>query len=280
MRVQGTNETEYKKWRNSLKSGQFNGAYFYAKEIEDIILPKLEGDFFINTVAVQLYEPKQIPDGAIVVAHDNYHTVERYSPYFGKNITWICSKYDAYFKLMGRGERAVLVPMSVDTEYVRKVAGKPRKTLDTGFFGNAWDFKESEMTKLYTQGVELISNLTREEALKRMAKFKTMYAEGRCAIEATVLGCDVKLIEYPDFPAEPVQVLDSRDVIDLWQVAVKGGHEPQRIRMKCSVYPYCIGDTPLLSSEQLKRISVKAFKRGIKDPYELVQAPYKHKHVS
>lgn len=45
-----------------------------------------------------------------------------------------------------------------------------------------------------------MTDIPREQMLEEMAKYKSVYAVGRCAIEARVLGCDILYCDsrYPD----------------------------------------------------------------------------------
>ncbi|HJS82649.1 MAG TPA: hypothetical protein VJ742_07410, partial [Nitrososphaera sp.] len=61
--------------------------------------------------------------------------------------------------------------------------------------------------------------LPRERLLTEMAKYRRVIAEGRCNMEAQVLGCEVELPGYKDSSLDPIDrdVLDSRDAIPLWR---------------------------------------------------------------
>ena len=99
MKVIGTDRPEYQEWLRTVGT-KINGACLYAKEIEQNILPHIKSDDTINTVAIILYAPDDIPDESVVVAHDNFETVTRYRAYFGKRIRWICSMESTRDKLL------------------------------------------------------------------------------------------------------------------------------------------------------------------------------------
>ena len=65
--------------------------------------------------------------------------------------------------------------------------------------------------------IDYIEGLPREELLAEMAKYKKVYAVGRTAIEAKILGCEVLPYDdrYPD--PEIWQVLDNRDAAKILQ---------------------------------------------------------------
>ena len=59
--------------------------------------------------------------------------------------------------------------------------------------------------------VDFIEGIPRDQMLDEMAKYKRVYAVGRTAIEAKVLGCEV-LPYDPRFPdTDRWKVLDNRD---------------------------------------------------------------------
>ena len=75
MIVYGTQTPRFTQWRDKQTYGKENGAYYYAKEIEENIIPDLGFDMFFITAGAALYTAQEIPDGAIVICHDNRSTV-------------------------------------------------------------------------------------------------------------------------------------------------------------------------------------------------------------
>jgi hypothetical protein len=223
----GIHTERFKKWYNRQGVTRNNGSYWYAKEIENIILPYINKKLFIVTAAAKLYSPIEIPDGSIVVCHDNRTPEKSYGNLFNKNILWICSKYSTVKKMKSFGERATYVPLSIDTEYVKKF--KSKKTKEAAFVGNAWGFKKSYLASL-PKDITQLSNLEREDLLKAMAKYKYVIAEGRCLMEAQVLGCKCEVPKYETLEAVYVEPLDSRDAIPYWIEALKD--EPEHHIMR------------------------------------------------
>lgn len=220
MKIIGTNEPIYEHWRNENPEDRNNGAYWYAREIEDIILPALENlDVTVVTVAATQYTSRQIPDGSAVICHNNRTTIESYSRFFNKNILWICSKHSTVNILKEAGENAVYIPLSIDTQHVSKF--KTSKTKDIAYVGNPWGFKESYLKSL-PKNIAQLNGLERDDLLAEMAKYKRVIAEGRCLMEAQVLGAKGEVPVYPEgHEAVFVKPVDSREVIPQWREALQ-----------------------------------------------------------
>lgn len=193
-----------------------NGAYWYAKEIEEIILPEV-GDLnlYINTVGALLYDRLEVPQGAVIVCHDNVNTIKTYIKLFRLGILWVCSKQSVADLLKEKGETAVYIPLSVDTHYVAKFKRK-KKTEDNAYIGNAWAFKKNYLESL-PDDVDQIYGLERDDLLTEMSKYKNVIAEGRCLIEAKVLGCKTSRPTYEAVNVIDREVFDTREAIPLWK---------------------------------------------------------------
>lgn len=228
--ILGINTHRFIKWHSKQGITRNNGSYWYAKEIEDIILPHINKRLFIVTAAATIYNKHEIPDNAIVVCHDNRTTINSYGFLFKKNILWICSKHSTVKTLIREGERAVYIPLSIDTEHVKKF--KSRKTKGTAYVGNSWAFKKSYLSTL-PKSIAQISNLDRDDLLKEMAKYKNVIAEGRCLMEAQALGCKCETPKYENLESVYVELLDSRDAIPFWKEALK--NEPEHRIMKAKI---------------------------------------------
>lgn len=215
MIVFGTKDPVYSRWVSRGLDGSHNGAHYYAKEIEDLILPHIEADVFIVTTGGTV-QPKKVPDGCVFVCHHNVMPVEVYEKFLDRGILWVCSKPSTVEKLEEVGEKAVYIPLSIDTQYVENF--KTKKTKDIAFVGNFWNFKEKYLESL-PLNVHHVGGLSRERLLKEMAKYRRVIAEGRCNMEAQVLGCEVELPDYdnPKIDVIPRKVLDSRDAISFWR---------------------------------------------------------------
>ena len=224
MIVYGTQTPKFISWRGKQTYGKENGAYYYSKEIEENILPELGFDMFFITTGAALYSPREIPDGTIVICHDNRSTKQSYGRLFGKGIIWVCSKHSTVKTLEGYGERAVYVPLSIDTEYVKQF--KRKKTKDTAYVGNAWAFKREYLNALPID-IEQLSGMPRVKLLKEMAKYKRVIAEGRVLMEAQILGCKTEVPKYDGHESVYVEALDNREALKYWREALEPIEEEQ-----------------------------------------------------
>lgn len=218
MIVYGTQTLKFTQWRDKQTHGKENGAYYYSKEIEDNILPELKLDMLFVTAGAALYTPRELPDGTIVICHDNRSTRQSYGKLFGKGMIWVCSKHSTVETLKGYGEKAVYVPLSIDTEYIKQF--KRKKTKDTAYVGNAWAFKREYLNSLPID-IEQLSGMARVKLLKEMAKYKRVIAEGRCLMEAQVLGCKTEVPKYDGHESVYVEALDNREAVKYWREALK-----------------------------------------------------------
>lgn len=105
--------------------------------------------------------------------------------------------------------KAIYLPLSVDTKYVEQF--KAKKTKDKCFAGRL-----EKRTSAIPAGCDILGGIPRDELLARMARYKTVYAVGRCAIEAKVLGCKIGIYDER-FPEDIWEVYDTSEAILLLQ---------------------------------------------------------------
>lgn len=217
MKVIGTNNEKTIKYRQLHPEGRNNGSYFYAKEIEDNILPELEDiDLTVITTGASLFNKYELPKDLVVVCHDNRNPLQSYRSLLGRNYLWVCSKPSTVKIMESVNELAVYTHLSIDTEYVRQFR-VAEKTGDIAFVGNAWGFKREYLESLPKSVVQL-SGLEREDLLQEMAKFKRVIAEGRCLMEAQVLGAKTEVPVYQNgLESVYVEALDNRATIPDWR---------------------------------------------------------------
>lgn len=211
------NHIGYRLLRHKIGKGKYNGCYYYSKEIVKNIIPRVNTWRGWNTVGRDLWGMK---DHMIVFLHDNstpwnYEWLHKY-----KDLVLVCSsKYTAdSVKYSGH---VVLLPMSIDTEYVKQF--RTKKTKDTCFVGNVW-VKENIRNISFTKrpgvyipdSVDCFSSLPREELLKAIAPYKRAMAIDRCAQECQVLGCELIPLETR-YGCDSVEVLDNRDAAKMLQ---------------------------------------------------------------
>lgn len=177
-----------RKWQKAGKN-RYNGAYYYSKEIVENIIPRLKTDRNFITVNVEGVGC----DHAVVFIHNNLHPgrYEWLSRY--KDLILVCGIPETVEKVAHLG-KAIYLPLSVDVEYVKKFAVK-EKTRDAAFVGRPAKRKGLVLPK----DIDILENMPRDQLLAEMAKYREVYAVGRCAIEAKILKCRLKAYD-PRFP--------------------------------------------------------------------------------
>lgn len=198
----------YKDKREKLHLNRFNGAYYYSKEITDNIIPLVKTDR--NWVLINV--EGHAWDHSIVFIHNNKHPSLYSWLKDYKDLILVCGVPSTCDKVAHLGT-PIYLPLSVDVDYVSqfKVSKKTKEIAYVGRKEKAYGVKFD--IPLATN----IENLPREKMLSEMAKYKKVYAVGRCAIEAKILGCEV--LPYDNrFPDPKVwQVLDNKDAAYILQ---------------------------------------------------------------
>jgi hypothetical protein len=204
----GTETPEYIELRKNM-SGRFNGAYYYAKEFEDNIIPKVK-----TTRPWVLINMKDFcEDHAIVLIHDNHNPRGTYAwlrDY--QDLIFICSTPTTFHDMQReKNGMAIYLPMSVDVDKVLSYAeGYNEIEEPTAYYGNRWGIYKDELNVMLPEDCHIIDGVERSEALRDLSHYKTVWAIGRCAIEAKILGCDVKEIPYRYFKGPATDILDNR----------------------------------------------------------------------
>lgn len=177
-----------------------NGAYLYSEEIIKYIIPNVDTSRNWVTLCVQ----DMAYNDSIVFIHDNVNT-KRYKYLLDyHNLILVCGVKDTMPKVKHFGLHTIYLPLSVKVSNVAKY--KTTKTRDVCYAGRKGKINSDLVT-----GVDRLEDLPHEELLKQMAKYKYVYAVGRTAIEAKILGCEILPFDprYPD--PEIWRVLDSYD---------------------------------------------------------------------
>ena len=191
---------------NQIGKGRYNGAYYYSREICRYIIP------FIRTTRnwITINIPNVGVDHSIVFIHNNVHP-EHYD--------WL-SRYDDLILVCGVPEtckkvshlgRAIYLPLSVKVSEVEQY--RCEKTKDTAYVGR----KGKRNNIPFPLHTDFIEGLPRDKLLKELAKYRKVYAVGRTAIEAKILGCEI--LPYDQrFPNPGIwQIVDSSDAKDILQ---------------------------------------------------------------
>lgn len=185
----------YAKKRNTMnEDGKHNGAYYYSKEIVKNIIPNVKTDR--NWITIRLPEMTDHPDHSIIFIHNNRNP--NYYTYLKdyKDCILVCSLPKTAENMRFYG-KAIYLPLSVDVESVKKYRVK-NKTKEIAYAGRK--LKLNYTNNRVPQGVDILSGMSQSKLLREMAKYEKIYASGRTAIQAKILGCEVLPHEtnYPD----------------------------------------------------------------------------------
>lgn len=200
----GARSEEYRRTYRTLGADRWNGAYYYALEIEDRIVPRIETDR--NWILLNLHGICR--DHSVVFIHNNINPeLYRWLARF-RDLILVCGIPETVEKVAEFGH-AVYLPLSIDVPYVESFRRKTHR-------GTCFAGRIAKIPNL-PANVEIISGLPREELLSRLATKRYAYAVGRCALEARALG--VEVLPYdPRFPDPDVwQVLDNLEAVPMLQ---------------------------------------------------------------
>lgn len=205
------NHPEYEAIRKKCGNGKYNGCYYYSREIVKNIIPNVKTWRGWNTVGREL---DGMCDHMIVFLHDNstpwnYGWLKKY-----KDLVLVCSSEYTLNSVIYSGH-TVLLPMSIDTEYVKQF--RTEKTKDTCFVGNIWVRRSLTNPSAITGKVDFFSSLPRERLLKEVAKYKRGFAIDRCAQELLCLGVELLPLETRYGCDNIGQLLDNRDAAQILQ---------------------------------------------------------------
>jgi len=197
------------RWESLSDANKKNGAYNYSKEIVHNIIPRVK----TNRPWVTLNQPFYCKERAIVFVHGNLHP-DSYDWFGGYRDTIMVASLESTAEtLRKRGHRQVIVvPLSIDTKYLGKFKVK-RKTKQVAYAGRPEKKKLGELP----EGIDLLEGLERDDLLREMAKYKQIYAVGRCAIEAKALGCEILPFDHR-FPDPSIwKVVDNCEAAEILQ---------------------------------------------------------------
>lgn len=204
MIIDHTNMSYKVKW-NEAGANRYNGAYYYSKEIVSNIIPYVVTKRHWVTINI----PGVGSGNSIIFIHNNLHPenydwLSRYS-----NMVLVCGVPETCDKVAHLGT-PIYLPLSIDVAEVEKY--KAPKTKDTAFVG-----RRSKVTNELPNGIDILSEMPRNELLKAMAAYENIFAVGRCALEAKALGCNI-LPYDPRFPDPDFwKVLDNREAAHILQ---------------------------------------------------------------
>lgn len=186
----------------------WNGAYFYSKEIVHNIMPNVVTDRSWITINV----PEEgACDHAIVFIHNNLQPERKYEwlrPY--KDLVMVCGIPETCERVAHLGT-PIYLPLSIDVADVEQYR-RPKKK-DVAFVGR----RPKRRGITFPENTDFIEGLPRPELLAKMAEYRYVFAVGRTALEAKVLGCN--LLAYdPRFPdVERWKVMDNSEAAVILQ---------------------------------------------------------------
>ena len=198
------------KWK-TLGEDKYNGAYYYSKEIVKNIIPNVKTDR--NWVTIRLADNKDHPDHAIVFIHNNrnpnyYEYLRNY-----KDVVLVCGLPSTAENVSFFG-KAIYLPLSVDVKEVEKYRVK-KKTKKAAYAGRI--VKLNYATSSLPKDIDILHDMPQSKLLREMAKYETIYATGRTAIQAKILGCHVESHDIRFKDASVWKVLDNLEAAKMLQ---------------------------------------------------------------
>lgn len=199
--------------RKAMTNGnQYNGAYYYSKEIVKNIIPNVKTTR--NWITIRLPEMKNHPDHSIIFIHNNRNP--NYYSYLKdyKDCVLVCSLPKTAENLRFYSDKVIYLPLSIDVEAVKKYRVK-NKTKDIAYAGRR--SKLDYMNNRVPKGTPTLCDMPQSKLLREMAKYRRIYASGRTALQAKVLDCEV-LPHETNFPDSSFwKVMDNKDAAKMLQ---------------------------------------------------------------
>lgn len=215
MKIIGSDTKEFSEARNRLVHGKYNGAYFYAKEIEQNIIPRVKTDRPWDLLGKRSTGSF---DNAIVFLHNNAEHEKIYGGWLGKyykNQIFVVNQPSTERYVKSLGLPCIYLPVSCDLDYVRKF--RTKKTKEVCHVGNRWGWRRADIEKYVPPDVEFAPwDMKRDDLLRFMAPYKKVYAVARCAVEAKALGCEVLKCQT-DMDPEDFPMLDNKEAAKILQ---------------------------------------------------------------
>lgn len=203
-------DPECSKRRFQIGRHKYNGAVFYSKEIVQNIIPNVKTDRNWMTMIAGT----KGADHSICFVHNNISFEEKYEytrQY--KDVIYVVGLPDMVERAEKFG-KTIYLPLSVDVEYVKKFQ-KP-KSKDLAVVGrDAVKWKEEYNLP---EEADTLGLIRRQYLLPRMSRYRKVYAIGRTAIEAKILGCEVLPFHPRLLDTSMWKILDNKEAAKILQV--------------------------------------------------------------
>lgn len=182
-----------------------SGALLYSQEIVKYFIPNIKTDRNWVTINLAGY----CYNHSIVFIHNNL-TPELYEWLKDfDDLILVCSQPETMDKVKEYGY-PIYVPLSIPVEEVKKYCTKKTKS-------RAYAGRKDKYASRNARNCDRLEDLPHEELLEKMAEYYSVYAVGRTALEAKVLGCRIVPYDprYPDISRW--QVIDSMEAMEILQ---------------------------------------------------------------
>lgn len=184
----------YKKRRNNAGHNKYNGAYYYSLDIARHIIPNVKTDRNWITVNMPELADSDINlDHSIVFIHNNlqpnaYQWLRKY-----KDLILVCGVPSTMDKIKFFGT-PIYLPLSVDVKQIEKYR-RVAKDKMVAFAG-----RRNKLNNRVPSYCDILTDMPRYRLLQEMSRYYEIYAVGRTAIEAKILGCNIKVYDerFPD----------------------------------------------------------------------------------
>lgn len=204
----------YKERRRKSGNNKYNGAYYYSKDICEHIIPYVATER--NWITINLPELAKTDvnlDHSIVFIHNNlqpnaYQWLRKY-----KDLILVCGVPSTMEKVQFFG-KAIYLPLSVNVKQIEKYKRKVKDKL-VAFAG-----RENKLNSRVPSYVDKLTGMPRYRLLQEMSRYYEIYAVGRTAIEAKILGCKIKV--YDDRFPDPNfwKVIDCKDAAKQLKISI------------------------------------------------------------
>ena len=209
MIIDHTHPNYVKKRRGIIRQGdKYNGAYYYSKEIVKNIIPNVVTDRKWITVNVPHLEGDF--DHSIVFIHNNcnpnyYEWLRKY-----KDVILVCGTPKTAENMVFFGT-PIYLPLSVDVKQVERYKTKIKSKL-VAFAG-----RRIKINNKVPSYADILTDMPQTSLLRAMAEYYEIYAVGRTAIQAKILGCKIKVYDerYPD--PNFCEIVDNKDAAKMLQ---------------------------------------------------------------